>query len=131
MTMANLLIPAVYVLFASGAPVLAQETASVDAGYKMAQEICAECHAIEPDDLKSPNMDAPAFYDVANKRGLTVMVLSVWFRTSHPTMPNFVFTEDESSELIAYILSLKKLTDRIIPTAVISDSHGIPKSDLI
>jgi len=107
MTMANLLIPAVYVLFASGAPVLAQETASVDAGYKMAQEICAECHAIEPDELKSPNLDAPTFFEIANKAGITAMALSVWFRTPHPTMPNFVFSETETSNLSAYILSLK------------------------
>jgi len=105
--MAKLLIPAVYILLASGAPVSAQETASVDAGYKMAQEICAECHAIEPDDLSSPNMDAPAFSEVANKSGITAIALSVWFRTPHPTMPNFVFTEDETSDLAAYILSLK------------------------
>jgi mono/diheme cytochrome c family protein len=103
----NALITAVYVLLATGAPVLAQETGSVDAGYRMAQEICAECHAIEPDDLKSPNMDAPTFLDVANKFGITVMALSVWFRTPHPTMPNFVFSADETSDLAAYILSLK------------------------
>ena len=104
---------------------LAQELGSADAGYILAQEVCAECHAIEPDDLKSPNMDAPAFYDVANKRGLTVMVLSVWFRTSHPTMPNFVITEDESSDLIAYILSLKKLDDRIIPLREDADASAV------
>jgi mono/diheme cytochrome c family protein len=103
----NALITAVYVLLASGAPVLAQETGSADAGYKMAQEICAECHAIEPDDLKSPNVDAPTFFDVANKTGITTMALSVWFRTPHPTMPNFVFSADETSDLAAYILSLK------------------------
>jgi mono/diheme cytochrome c family protein len=113
--MAKLLIPAVYFLLASGAPVLAQETGSVDAGYRLAQEICAECHAIEPDDLNSPNMDAPAFIDVANKTGITVMALSVWFRTPHPTMPNLVFSADETSDLAAYILSMKKLTDRIRP----------------
>jgi hypothetical protein len=52
-------------------------------------------------------MDAPTFLDVANKFGITVMALSVWFRTPHPTMPNFVFSADETSDLAAYILSLK------------------------
>jgi mono/diheme cytochrome c family protein len=106
-TMAKLLIPAVYILLVSAAPVLAQETRSVDAGYRLAQEVCAECHGIEPDDLISPNLDAPAFYDVANKPGITVMALSVWFRTPHPTMPNFIFSADEASNLIAYIFTLK------------------------
>jgi mono/diheme cytochrome c family protein len=105
--MAKLLIPALYFLLASEAPVLAQETGSVDAGYRLAQEVCAECHGIESEDLISPNMDAPAFFDVANKPGITVVALSVWFRTPHPTMPNFIITEDEASDLIAYIFTLK------------------------
>ena len=121
----NALILAVYVLLASGAPVLAQELSRVDAGYRLAQEFCAECHAIEPDELDSPNMDAPAFYDVANKTGITVMALSVWFRTPHPTMPNFVIREDETSDLTAYILNLKKLGDRIIPLPEDADACAI------
>ena len=105
--MAKLLTAAAYVLLASGPPVLAQEPGNVDAGYRMAQEICAECHAIEPDELHSPNMDAPTFFDVANKPGMTAIALSVWFRTPHPTMPNFVIGADEASDLTDYILSLK------------------------
>jgi mono/diheme cytochrome c family protein len=83
------------------------QTASVDAGYRLAQAVCAECHAIEPGDRYSPNMDAPPFSEVANKPGMTVIALSVWFRTPHPTMPNLVITKDEASDLSAYILSLK------------------------
>ena len=104
---------------------LAQELGSVDAGYLLAQEVCAECHAVEPHDLFSPNMDAPTFFDVANKTGITVMALSVWFRTPHPTMPNFVIREDETSDLTAYILNLKKLGDRIIPLPEDADACAI------
>ena len=86
---------------------LAQELSRVEAGYRLAEEICVECHAIASDELRSPNIDAPTFFDVANKPGITVMALSVWFRTPHPTMPNFVFSETETSDLAAYILSLK------------------------
>ena len=114
--MVKLLIPALYFLLASEAPVLVQGLESVDAGYRLAQEVCAECHGIESEDFISPNMDAPAFFDVANKSGITVMALSVWFRTPHPTMPNFVISADEASNLISYIFSLRKLDDRI--------SHG-------
>ena len=121
----NALIPAVCILLASGASALAQELGSVDSGHALAQEVCAECHAIETADLNSPNLDAPAFYDVANKRGLTEMALSVWFRTPHPTMPNLVFSADETSDLIAYILSLKKLSDRIKPLPDDADASAI------
>lgn len=102
-----MLIQAAIAVLASGMPVMAQEPGSLDAGYRLAEEVCAECHAIDLDDLDSPNVDAPPFYEVANTPGMTALALSVWFRTSHPTMPNFVIEEDESSDLIAYILSLK------------------------
>ena len=103
----NALILAVYVLLVSGAPVLAQELSRVDAGYRLAQEFCAECHGIESEDLISPKLDAPAFYDVANRLEMTAMALSVWSRTPHPIMPNLVFSADETSDLTAYILSMK------------------------
>ena len=86
---------------------LAQEPASVDAGYRLAQEFCAERHGIESEDLISPKLDAPTFFDVANKTGITLMALSVWSRTPHPIMPNLVFSADETSDLTAYILSMK------------------------
>ncbi len=109
--MARVLMAAMAVLLAfmvpGVAPGLAQETASVDAGYRLAQAVCSECHAIEADDRISPNMDAPPFVEVANKPGITVIALSVWFRSPHPTMPNFVFSAKETSDLSAYILSLK------------------------
>jgi mono/diheme cytochrome c family protein len=105
--MAKVLMTAVAVLLASAPPLLAQKTTSVDAGYRLAQAVCAECHGIEADDRYSPNMDAPPFHEVANKPGMTISALSVWFRSPHPTMPNFVFSADETSDLSAYILSLK------------------------
>lgn len=105
--MANGLKAAMSVLLASAAPALAQETASIDAGYRLAQAVCVECHAIEPNDTISPNLDAPPFSEVANKPAMTVIALSVWFRSPHPTMPNLVITKDEASNLSAYILSMK------------------------
>lgn len=105
--MVKLLIAALSVLLASATPVLAQKSGRVDAGYKLAQAACAECHGIEADDRISPHMDVPSFYDVANKPAMTAIALSVWFRTPHPTMPNFVIRQDETSDLTAYILSLK------------------------
>jgi mono/diheme cytochrome c family protein len=107
MTMARVLMAAMSALLASAAPGLAQEPASVDAGHRLAQAVCAECHAIEPGDRFSPNRDAPPFSEVANKPGMTIVALSVWFRTPHPTMPNFVLSADETSNLSAYILSMK------------------------
>jgi mono/diheme cytochrome c family protein len=107
MKMARVLSAAMSVLLTSAAPVLAQEPASVDAGYALAQAVCAECHGIEAEDPISPNINAPPFHEVANKPGMTIIALSVWLRTPHPTMPNLVISADEVSDLSAYILSLK------------------------
>ena len=36
------------------------------------------------------------------------MALYAFLRSSHPTMPNFIFSDEELNDIIAYILSLKK-----------------------
>jgi hypothetical protein len=38
---------------------------------------------------------------------MTGTALAVWFRTPHPTMPNFIFAPADRDNLIAYILSLR------------------------
>lgn len=79
---------------------------SVVEGYDLAVDICAECHAIENGSQISPNLNAPPFSEIAGKPGINSLSLSVWFRTPHPTMPNFVFSDTETDNLVAYILSL-------------------------
>ena len=44
----------------------------------------------------------------ANTPGMTITALTVWSRTSHPAMPNFVIDPKDMDDLIAYILSLKE-----------------------
>ncbi len=85
----------------------AQVTGSVTAGYDLAREVCATCHAVDDGMTVSPNPDAPSFEETANKPGITALALTVWFKTPHPTMPNFIFSEGENDDLTAYILSLK------------------------
>ena len=38
---------------------------------------------------------------------MTATALSVWLQSSHPTMPNFILNNDDTRNIIAYILSLK------------------------
>ena len=58
-------------------------------------------------DATSPNKQAPPFKSIANTPGMSVTALTVWSRTSHPTMPNFVIAPEDMDDLIAYILSLR------------------------
>jgi mono/diheme cytochrome c family protein len=76
------------------------------AGAAYAQQVCAKCHAIDRTGI-SPEPKAPPFKDVANTPGMTETALTVWLRTSHPTMPNIIVEPADIDNVIAYILSLK------------------------
>ena len=86
----------------------AQMSGDPKRGYSLAQQFCAECHAVERRNAQSPNSDAPSFAAVASSRGMTAMALNVFFQTPHTTMPNLILTTDQKNDLIAYIMSLKE-----------------------
>jgi mono/diheme cytochrome c family protein len=77
-------------------------------GRALAQQVCAECHAVGPADALSPNARAPRFEAVAATPGMTATALNVFLHTSHRAMPNLILTADQTSGIIAYILSLQK-----------------------
>ena len=82
------------------------QTADSGAGAAYAQKVCAKCHAIDRTGI-SPELTAPPLKDVANTPGMTETALTVWLRTSHPTMPNIIVEPADMDNVIAYILSLK------------------------
>jgi mono/diheme cytochrome c family protein len=85
----------------------AQDIGDARRGRDYAQQLCSECHNVGSSDAQSPNTKAPPFRHIANTPGMSVTALTVWSRTSHPTMPNLVIEPDDMDDLIAYILSLK------------------------
>lgn len=96
------------VLSAFSTVIRAQETGDVRQGLQFAQTYCSECHAVAPGDTTSPVPGVASFEEISNTPGMTGMALAVWFRTSHPTMPNFILEPDDEADLIAYLLSLKE-----------------------
>jgi mono/diheme cytochrome c family protein len=84
----------------------AQE-ADLAAGRAYAEQVCAQCHAVQPGDMDSPLFDATPFQEVADTPGMTELALSVWLQSSHPTMPNIVLEQDDMRNVIAYIRSLE------------------------
>jgi mono/diheme cytochrome c family protein len=91
---------------------LAQATEATDIGdpqkgLAYARKVCAQCHNISRSDAGSPDSRAPTFRQVANTPGMSVTALTVWSRSSHPTMPNLIIDPEDMDDLIAYILSLK------------------------
>jgi mono/diheme cytochrome c family protein len=85
----------------------AQETNQAGKGLALAQKVCAECHAIDKRQVRSPNPAAPRFEAVANSPGMSAIAVAVALQTSHPTMPNLMLDSDELRNIAAYILSLK------------------------
>ncbi len=85
----------------------AEELGNADRGLDYARSNCIGCHAVAFDDIASPNPDAPPFKYVADTPGMTATSLAVFFRTPHPTMPNFLIEGEDKDNIIAYILSLK------------------------
>jgi len=78
------------------------------AGGALAHRVCSPCHAVEPDP-HAPRMFqiGPDFQTVANTPGMTATALNAFLLTSHPKMPNFILSREQSADVIAYILSLQ------------------------
>ena len=87
--------------------VQAQDVSERLKGATFAQQICAECHAVEAGQPQSPNGQAPTFETVAKTPGMTAIALTAILRTSHRTMPNIILADDDLRNVIAYILTLK------------------------
>ena len=76
-------------------------------GLVSAQQLCAECHAVQKEQARSPNDNAPPFQAIASVPGMTATALSATLNTPHRTMPNIMLAADEQADIVAYILSLK------------------------
>lgn len=85
----------------------AQQVGNAEWGRAAALRYCSDCHAVEPGSGPSPDPKAPSFMTAANTKGMSRIALSVWMRTSHPTMPNIRLKPDTSEDIIEYILSLR------------------------
>jgi cytochrome c len=84
-----------------------QEIGQSSRGLTLAQQLCAECHAVQKEYPRSPNANAPRFQAIAAIPGMTATALSAALNTSHRAMPNILLAADEQADIIAYILSLK------------------------
>lgn len=88
-------------------PAFSQEPGDMVQGQQLAQTVCAECHAVAPGAIRSPNAHAPTFESIAHMPGMTPMAVRVWLRSAHKEMPNIMLSRDETDNVIAYLASLK------------------------
>ena len=94
------------VLFASTATTRAQE-GDARHGLSLARHVCGECHAVEAQELKSPNPKSPTFPELAKTPGMTSAALTVALTTPHAGMPMFRLTDQQRADIIAYVLGLR------------------------
>ncbi len=98
----------VVVAVLAGQPLGAQERGNPERGLAVAREVCSACHAIQAQQLQSPNARAPTFLAIATTPGMTATALTVALTTPHVGMPMFRLTAEQRDGIIAYILGLKQ-----------------------
>jgi mono/diheme cytochrome c family protein len=94
----------------AASPALAQPQLAPMAGEgaRIAQQWCANCHAVAPGQ-RPPTGDAVAsFPAIAALTSTTEMSLRVFLQTPHANMPNFQLSRAETDAIVAYILSLRR-----------------------
>ncbi len=93
------------------APARGQELGDVVAGERLAREVCAACHAVEKGDTRVSFEGAPPFQGVANDPSASEVGLRVFLKTPHKKMPDFILTEQQTDDIVTYILSLRDRAD--------------------
>lgn len=78
-------------------------------GKDFALQACSVCHLVAPEQL-APRRIArqPSFQAIANAEGMNAMKLQALLTTPHPIMPNLILTPEEASDVIAYIMTLRR-----------------------
>lgn len=77
-------------------------------GMDYAQRRCATCHAIAPNETRSPIPFAPSFDVVANTPGMTPTALNAWLHSPHQTMPQLNVPSRDLDDISAYLATLSR-----------------------
>lgn len=91
------------------APEPAATAGSAGAGRRFALERCSVCHLVANTQSRAPAEGAlaPDFAAIAATHGNSASALREFLTGPHPTMPNFELTARQTSDVVAYIVSLK------------------------
>ncbi len=77
----------------------------VRVGQGIARRDCSGCHTVEPTTVREL---PPAFYELAQSPATTEASLRFLLTQPHYAMPNVRLNDDETSAIVAYILSLRE-----------------------
>jgi len=78
-------------------------------GRELAVKECSQCHLVSRAARAAGHAGVgPAFADIADSASITPTSLFVFLHSSHPPMPDIILSKQESADVIAYIMSLKR-----------------------
>ncbi|MCK6451280.1 MAG: cytochrome c [Alphaproteobacteria bacterium] len=88
-------------------PGRAEEVGDAAAGRELARQWCSDCHLVESG-ARGATDYAPPFAEIAGDAKTTEFRLRAFLRTPHDRMPNYALSRDQTDNIIAYILSLRR-----------------------
>ena len=89
-------------------PLAAQEIGDAAAGRELATNWCSSCHVVGPTAQRGVSNGVASFAAIARRSSITPLSLRAFLQTPHARMPDLHLTREETDNLIAYILSLRK-----------------------
>ena len=96
-----------FVSTCSIAAAYAAEPGNLAEGRRFVQTMCADCHAVGSQEIRSPVTSATPFSVVAQAPRTTGISLNAWLSGPHIDMPDLILDALDRQNVIAYILSLK------------------------
>jgi mono/diheme cytochrome c family protein len=98
---------ALMLALASVGPAVAQDAGDADAGRKIAETWCINCHVVAPGQTRGSSNGAPPFTAIAAQSAMTPMALSAFLQTPHHRMPDLQLSRTQIDDVSAYIFSLR------------------------
>lgn len=100
-------------LAASLTAAFADDQPSPEAGLKIAQTLCQNCHLVPGASGNTVTVGIPSLSGIANKPGQTGRAIEAVLIAPHAPMPDMKLSMPEIQDIIAYLDSLR--TDKSLP----------------
>ncbi|MDR3529163.1 MAG: cytochrome c [Rhodopila sp.] len=96
------------ILVASSQGTAAQDIGDVEAGRRLAETWCSNCHVVSPGQQRGTSNGAPTFTAIAAMKSTTLLALRAFLQTPHDRMPDLHMSRNEIDDVATYILSLRR-----------------------
>jgi mono/diheme cytochrome c family protein len=107
--MSRVLLVAGLLMMVTGASAFAANDSVGNPGFGkgLANQLCGDCHIVSPDQQFSGGRLGPNLVERARDPGITELALRSYMQTTHPVMPNIMLSQQQTDDIIAYLLTFK------------------------